>query len=140
MGIEPTGRTVDVRPDGFEDRGHHQVCEHFHPIFLGVFALFTACCVQLYPISHPLVHHIFRGCTRKTGRCSEPAGKAARVPVERTNTHGSYLHRPRLERYDLESDPHEENNLAADPAHAVILDALKAKLKTLRSRPRTHGS
>jgi len=29
MGIEPTGRTVYVRPDGFEDRGHHQVYKHF---------------------------------------------------------------------------------------------------------------
>ena len=29
MGIEPTGRTVNVRPNGFEDRGHHQVCKHF---------------------------------------------------------------------------------------------------------------
>jgi len=31
MGIEPTGRTRYVRPDGFEDRGHHQVYEHFRP-------------------------------------------------------------------------------------------------------------
>jgi hypothetical protein len=29
MGIEPTGRAVDARPDDFEDRGHHQVCKHF---------------------------------------------------------------------------------------------------------------
>lgn len=29
MGIEPTGRTVNVRPNGFEDRGHHQVYKHF---------------------------------------------------------------------------------------------------------------
>ena len=28
MGIEPTGRTRYVRPDGFEDRGHHQVYKH----------------------------------------------------------------------------------------------------------------
>ena len=30
MGIEPTGREVDSRPNGFEDRGHHQVYRHFH--------------------------------------------------------------------------------------------------------------
>ena len=29
MGIEPTGRARHARPDGFEDRGHHQVCRHF---------------------------------------------------------------------------------------------------------------
>lgn len=29
MGIEPTGRKVDLRPNGFEDRGHHQVSRHF---------------------------------------------------------------------------------------------------------------
>ena len=32
MGIEPTGREVDSRPNGFEDRGHHQVYKHFHGI------------------------------------------------------------------------------------------------------------
>ena len=31
MGIEPTNRTVHVRLNGFEDRGHHQVCKHFQP-------------------------------------------------------------------------------------------------------------
>lgn len=30
MGIEPTNRTVYVRLNGFEDRGHHQVYKHFH--------------------------------------------------------------------------------------------------------------
>ena len=28
MGIEPTCRAVDARHNGFEDRGHHQVCKH----------------------------------------------------------------------------------------------------------------
>jgi len=31
MGIEPTDRTVNVRSDGFEDRGRHQAYKHFHP-------------------------------------------------------------------------------------------------------------
>ena len=30
MGIEPTERTVYVRPNGFEIRGRHQACKHFH--------------------------------------------------------------------------------------------------------------
>jgi hypothetical protein len=29
MGIEPTSRTVNVRPNDFEDRGPHQRCKHF---------------------------------------------------------------------------------------------------------------
>ena len=29
MGIEPTGHTGTAQPDGFEDRGHHQVYKHF---------------------------------------------------------------------------------------------------------------
>ncbi len=36
MGIEPTGDTVDVPPDGFEDRGHHQVYKHFRTGFVRV--------------------------------------------------------------------------------------------------------
>lgn len=29
MGIEPTGRMIDIRPNDFEDRGRHQPCKHF---------------------------------------------------------------------------------------------------------------
>ena len=29
MGIEPTGRGISPRPNGFEDRGRHQPCSHF---------------------------------------------------------------------------------------------------------------
>ena len=29
MGIEPTGDAVNTPPNGFEDRGHHQMCRHF---------------------------------------------------------------------------------------------------------------
>ena len=29
MGIEPTGATFIATPNGFENRGHHQVCKHF---------------------------------------------------------------------------------------------------------------
>ena len=30
MGIEPTGRMLYIRPNGFEDRGRHQANRHFH--------------------------------------------------------------------------------------------------------------
>lgn len=39
-----------------------------------------------------------------------------------------YLHRPRLELYDLETDPWETNNLAADPAHSGTLDEMVKRL------------
>ncbi len=39
MGIEPTDRTVYVRSNGFEDRGHHQVCKHFQVVFCMVWFL-----------------------------------------------------------------------------------------------------
>ncbi len=29
MGIEPTSHTINMQLNGFEDRGHHQVCKHF---------------------------------------------------------------------------------------------------------------
>ena len=41
----------------------------------------------------------------------------------------AYLHRPRYELYDLESDPHEVNNLAADSDHQEILADLQAQLE-----------
>ena len=48
MGIEPTDRTVNVRSDGFEDRGQHQLCKHFHAYFLGVIDVFTSSSIMLY--------------------------------------------------------------------------------------------
>ena len=29
MGIEPTGHMISMQPDGFEDRGQHQLNKHF---------------------------------------------------------------------------------------------------------------
>lgn len=40
-----------------------------------------------------------------------------------------YHQRPAEELYDTEQDPHETNNLAADPHHAKTLAALRTKLK-----------
>lgn len=44
-----------------------------------------------------------------------------------------YHYRPAEELYDLESDPHELNNLADDPQHRPVLEALRAKLAAWRS-------
>ena len=46
----------------------------------------------------------------------------------------AYLHRPKFELYDLESDPHEVKNLADDPKHQTTLEELKAKLKAFQRR------
>ena len=36
MGIEPTGDSRNGPPNGFEDRGHHQVYKHFRPCFRSI--------------------------------------------------------------------------------------------------------
>jgi len=42
----------------------------------------------------------------------------------------SYIHRPRFELYDLDADPWETRNLAADPAHAEALQSMQTRLQT----------
>jgi N-sulfoglucosamine sulfohydrolase len=48
----------------------------------------------------------------------------------------SYLHRPRLELYDLAADPDELTNLAADPKAAAVLGRLSEKLRTWQKSTR----
>jgi N-sulfoglucosamine sulfohydrolase len=43
-------------------------------------------------------------------------------------TRESYLHRPEFELYDVENDPHELKNLAAEPSQAKLLEELKSRL------------
>jgi N-sulfoglucosamine sulfohydrolase len=45
-------------------------------------------------------------------------------------TVGSYIHRPAFELFDLENDPAEAHNLAADPKYATQLDMMKSRLKS----------
>jgi len=59
------------------------------------------------------------------------------VARARTDPHAAavvdaYLHRPREELYDLTDDPLERRNLAADPAHAPLLQTLRAQLTAWR--------
>ena len=46
----------------------------------------------------------------------------------------NYIHRPEFELYDLESDPHEGNNLAGDPKHAELLNKLKQQMKAFQKK------
>jgi N-sulfoglucosamine sulfohydrolase len=41
----------------------------------------------------------------------------------------SYIHRPAFELFDLQADPAETNNLAADPKFATTLEEMKLRLK-----------
>jgi N-sulfoglucosamine sulfohydrolase len=49
-------------------------------------------------------------------------------------TVGSYVQRPEFELFDLQSDPHEGDNLAEDPDYADVLEDMKAKLKDFQRR------
>jgi N-sulfoglucosamine sulfohydrolase len=49
-------------------------------------------------------------------------------------TVAAYIHRPQFELYDLEKDPTESVNLAADAGHAAILAELKGKIKSFQER------
>ena len=44
-----------------------------------------------------------------------------------------YHHRPAEELYDVEADPWEQVNLAADPAYADMLERFRAQMKTIRA-------
>ena len=46
----------------------------------------------------------------------------------------AYLNRPAFELYDLEADPDEVNNLAANPEHAELLTEMQARLKAYQER------
>lgn len=49
-----------------------------------------------------------------------------------TRTVGAYLHRPRFELFNLETDPQETTNLAEDPAYADLVESFCTKLKAFQ--------
>jgi N-sulfoglucosamine sulfohydrolase len=51
-------------------------------------------------------------------------------------TMDAFVHRPKYELYDLQSDPDEINNLAADPKAKATFDELAAKLKDYQKKTR----
>lgn len=46
----------------------------------------------------------------------------------------AYLHRAKFELYDLQSDPHEVVNLAAEPEHKELLARMQARMKVLQKQ------
>ena len=51
-----------------------------------------------------------------------------------TKTVKQYIHRPAFELYDIENDPYEAKNLAADPRYADVLKNYQEKLKSFQQR------
>jgi N-sulfoglucosamine sulfohydrolase len=49
-----------------------------------------------------------------------------------SRTVGSYINRPSFELYELQKDPAESRNLAADPAHKERLESMKQRLKAVQ--------
>jgi N-sulfoglucosamine sulfohydrolase len=47
-----------------------------------------------------------------------------------------YVHRPLEELYDLENDPHELKNVAADPKYTAVLKDLRERLKAWQTETR----
>jgi arylsulfatase A-like enzyme len=60
--------------------------------------------------------------------------RAAGSDAKAETTVRGYHQRPAEELYDLRSDPHEEHNLAADPAHAERLKAMRDRLEQWMTR------
>ena len=70
---------------------------------------------------------------------ASPSGAAIRaMPDARLGrrTLQAYLHRPAEELHDLEADPAQVDNLAADPSHRDVLDGLRRQLADWRARTR----
>ena len=63
------------------------------------------------------------------GRYFVTLATANRETFFMSRTVEAYIHRPRHELYDLESDPHEVVNLADQPEHAKLLGELQEKVR-----------
>ena len=58
----------------------------------------------------------------------------ARMLTFGPHTIQAYTQRPAFELYDLERDPLEISNLAADPKYGQVLAELKTRIKTFQER------
>lgn len=65
---------------------------------------------------------------------SIPINTGKTKPTQAKKTVGQYINRPKFELYDMQKDPHESNNLAADPAFAKLLDQYQKKIKAYQKK------
>jgi N-sulfoglucosamine sulfohydrolase len=86
----------------------------------------------IWNIAHPLpfasASDLFTGATWQEAIAKGPESRYGQRTVSQ------YLNRPQFELYDLESDPGETKNLAADANHAEAVKQLKSKLKAFQER------
>lgn len=80
-----------------------------------------------YRLEYPFASDLFSSATWQ-GVLASGSDTYAKRKID------AYLHRPKFELYDLESDPHEVVNLADSPEHAEVLAELKGKLKAFQKR------
>jgi N-sulfoglucosamine sulfohydrolase len=65
---------------------------------------------------------------------------AAKTDMRAAAIVGRYRHRPKEELYDLKADPHEQTNLAGDPAQADRLAAMRTKLASWMEQQKDRGT
>jgi N-sulfoglucosamine sulfohydrolase len=86
----------------------------------------------IWNIAHPLPFPFASDLwSAATWQAQFKLGKEANYGVR---TVGAYIQRPPFELYDMQYDPEERKNLAADPTHAETLNSYKAKLKEFQTQ------
>ena len=81
-----------------------------------------------HPLPYPFASDLWKSATWQEALKNRPDALYGKRTI------AAYTHRPQFELYDVEKDPNEVSNLAADPKHAATLEQLKAKLKAFEER------
>jgi N-sulfoglucosamine sulfohydrolase len=81
-----------------------------------------------HPLPFPFASDLFRSPTWQEAHAKGPNALWGKRKIS------TYVNRPRFELYDLDKDPDELVNLAADIHYAPILSQLKVKLKDFQKR------
>jgi N-sulfoglucosamine sulfohydrolase len=81
-----------------------------------------------HPLPFPFASDLWEAPTWQAAYKSGPNANFGQKTVQ------DYIHRPQFELYDLQTDPGEARNLAADPQQAELLAEMKARLKAFQKR------
>jgi N-sulfoglucosamine sulfohydrolase len=81
-----------------------------------------------HPLPFPFASDLWNSATWQAARGGGPASRYGKRTIE------AYENRPRFELYDLEQDPDEVHNLAADQSHREVLVDLQRKLSDFQQR------